>query len=87
VADDEVVMLVGGPFDGLPWKVSRERLLLTLGFDDGPAEHWPPPARRTGLASYRRTSPTTFTHCRTPTGVGDDNWDLPERQFNLEEDL
>lgn len=78
-------MLVGGPFDGLPWKVSRERLLLTLGFDDGPAEHWPPPARHTGLASYRRRDETTFVHCATQTAMGETDVPFWEDQPNLEE--
>jgi hypothetical protein len=83
---DDVVMLVGGPFDGLPWKVDRLGDEVTLVYDDGPAEHWPSPARRTGLASYRRRDETTWDYCPTQTAMGATDVEWWETQLGLEDD-
>jgi len=76
-------MLVGGPFDGLPWKVDRLGGLVTLEYDDGPSE-WA--ERKVGLASYRRRDETTWDYCPTQTAMGATDVEWWETQLGLEDD-
>ena len=82
------VLLVGGPCDGERRHVNAHRQMITVDWELGPAvRDWDGTTvyvTRVGVASYRRTGPETFTHCRTPTVMGDHDFDLPEQQLPLE---
>ena len=70
-AERQVVLLEGGPLNGEQRSVHSQTSEFVEEWDAGPAEHWPPPARRTEIATYRRVDATRFRWCATETTVND----------------
>jgi hypothetical protein len=83
------VLLRGGPLDGQRRDVDDDRRRITVSWEDDSAQRiWGDmvvDVVRVRLATYRRVDADTFEHCRTPTGVGDHDLTLPERQLRLED--
>ena len=77
----EEITLLGGPFDGDVHLVNPARNLLTIEYKTGATRKrlfgdYLADVVEIGCETYRRISPDTFEHCRTPGGIGDDNLDF-----------
>jgi hypothetical protein len=70
--DPQTVVLRGGPLDGQQRRIHPGSARYFEEWDEGPAEHWPAPARRRGHATYRRVDDTTFAYAPTQTVMGGD---------------
>jgi hypothetical protein len=72
----QTVRLEGGPLDGERRLVHPDSGRYFEEWDGGPAEHWPPPARKVNCATYRRVDATTFAYAATQTAMGSPNPDF-----------
>jgi len=68
--DPQTVRLLGGPLDGQQRRIHPGSARYFEEWDDGPADHWPPPARKRNCATYRRVNDTTFAYAPTQTAMG-----------------
>jgi hypothetical protein len=67
----QLITLIGGPLDGQQRQMHPNSNRYFEDWDVGPAENWPPPARRRDMATYRRVNETTFAYAETQTAMGD----------------
>ena len=72
----QTVRLEGGPLDGERRLVHPDSGRYFEEWDDGPAEQWPPPARKVNCATYRRVDATTFAYAAIQTAMGSPNPDF-----------
>lgn len=70
------IRLEGGPLDGQQRQVHPTTNEFVEEWDIGPADLYPPPARKTAMATYRRANETTFRFARTQTAMGEHNRDF-----------
>jgi hypothetical protein len=64
------VTLQGGPLDGATRLIHPASSRYFEEWDAGPADQWPPPARRRAFATYRRADEGTFVWAATQTALG-----------------
>jgi hypothetical protein len=81
----QTVLLEGGPLDGERRLVHPDSGRYFEEWDDGPAEHWLPPARKVNCATYRRVDATTFAYAATQTAMGSPNPDFYKEEPEMSE--
>jgi hypothetical protein len=65
------IRLIGGPLDGEQRWMHPASNHYFEEWDAGPADLWPPPARKRDHATYRRVDTQTFRFVRTQSALGD----------------
>jgi len=81
----QTVRLEGGPLDGQERQIHPDSRHYFEEWDGGPAEHWPPPARKRECATYRRVDETTFVFAPTQTAMGVPNPDFYKEEPEMSE--
>jgi len=81
----QTVRLEGGPLDGERRLVHPDSGRYFEEWDDGPAEQWPPPARKVNCATYRRVDATTFAYAAIQTAMGSPNPDFYKEEPEMSE--